>query len=852
MSQAEQSERQEHADDSDDSGSFGDAAAWPPPSYSVPDGHFDELRGDDGQLRPPWKRFLEHAGDLGSDRLARVQQQAARRIRENGVTYNLQTDGDSGRSRAWTVDALPFLLSASEWEPLAQGLRQRARLLEAMAADLYGEQRLVTDGLVPAALVLGHPDFARSVMRSAVPGGVRLHQVAFDLGRGPDGTWRVVGTRAQSPSGSGYALENRITISRLFPDAFRETHVHMLARFFRSVQARLRESAGPAGRRAHVVLLTPGPFSETYFEHAWLARYLGFTLAEGGDLTVREDRVYLQTLSGLEPVAGILRRLDDDFCDPLELRADSALGVAGLVSAWRAGNVVIANAFGAGILESPGLYGFLPPVCEHLLGQTLETASVPTWWCGEAAAFADAAADAETMVLKPAFSGTRMEPVFLGDLDAGRREALLAETAARGEGFVLQQKMPLSHVPVWTDGRLESRAVMLRVFLVADGEGDYRVMPGGLARVAGSDDGIVSGQRGGGSKDTWILSDAPVERFSMLRTARPAEEIARGPRGLSSRAGENLFWFGRYAERAENLARHLRAMLPRLVDNETFTDSLFVPVLECGRGSGLFGEQFHGDLPSLADSGEEVFRLAFGRGSGGGIAHDLEHASLAAAAVRDWLSSDSWRLITELSRSFPRSAPTTLADVQSVVERLIVTLAAVAGFEADRMIRDDGWRMVAIGRQLERLVETAAAVRVVSSSRDRDDPALLEWLLDLSDASIPYRARYRSLPEWLAVADLLVHDDSNPRSVACLLAGIAALVRQFPEPGADLAWLAEDIGSSARRAVDARRGELFRPSGDVATFLARAEGLALGLSEAFALRYFRHAYLTPHATAGIR
>ena len=824
-------------------------AAWPPSWYRVPDGHFDELLDHDRVLRPAWRSFVEHAGDLSPERLARTNAQAAMRLRENGITYNVHADVTGAASRAWTVDALPFLLGASEWEPLARGLAQRARLLEAMAADFYGEQRLVTDGFVPPALVLGHPDFTRAVAGAKVPGGIRLHQVAFDLGRGTDGTWRVIGTRAQSPSGAGYALENRITVSRLFPDAFRELHVHMLARFYRAVQSRLRDAPGVGDRHAQVVLLTPGPWSETYFEHAYLARYLGFTLAEGADLTVRDERVWLRTLSGLEPVAGILRRLDDDFCDPLELRADSALGVPGLVGAWRAGNVVLGNAFGTGVLESPGLYGFLPPLCEHLLGEPLAIASVATWWCGEAAAFADAAAEPASMLLKPAFSGTRMEPVLLAALDDAGREEKLAMVRERPDGFVLQQNVALSHVPVWSEGGLESRAMMLRVFLVADGEGDYRVMPGGLARIAATGSDIVSGQRGGSSKDTWVLSDAPVEHFSLLERGRPGGEVPSRSRGLASRAGENLFWFGRYAERAENRARLLRSTLPRLFDAEYFPESLYDVVVGCCRDDGLLGELPRGFVPGLDGSGSELVARTFAPPSGLGIAHDLLAASRAAAAARDWLSSDSWRLISALPGDFAAPASGSFVEALSVLDHVVVSLAAVAGLETERMVRDDGWRVVALGRNIERLVALVSSAMQVAASAERDAPPLLEWLLDLSDATITYRARYRSLPDWAGVADLLVYDDTNPRSASYLLGKLADHVARLPEAGLDV--LTGEIAAAARRAADARGGFPFVPAAPLHDFLARARSLALSLSDALALRYFRHVDDTPRSTVGI-
>ena len=389
------------------------------PSYRVPAGHFDELLEGDGALRSHWQGFVRHAGELSAEDLSRKHARVARQIHDNGVTYNVYAAAE-GPTRPWALDALPLIIPTTQWEPLAAGLRQRARLLNALAADVYGEQRLIAEGLIPPALVFGHPGFLRPCHGVRPAGGVFLHQVAFDLARGPDGQWWVVGSRTQAPSGAGYALENRLTVSRLFPDAFRDLRVHMLAQFFRGLQDMLLASAPCDGETPHVALLTPGPYNETYFEHAYLARYLGFTLVEGGDLTVRDDRVYLKTLTGLEPVHALLRRLDDDFCDPLELRADSTLGVPGLVQAWRAGTVLVANAFGTSVLESPALLGFMPTACQRMLGQSLAVPSIATWWCGEPAALDDAAPRLAEMVVKPAFPDVRKEPVFLGGSRRGR------------------------------------------------------------------------------------------------------------------------------------------------------------------------------------------------------------------------------------------------------------------------------------------------------------------------------------------------------------------------------------------------------------------------------------------------
>jgi uncharacterized circularly permuted ATP-grasp superfamily protein/uncharacterized alpha-E superfamily protein len=812
-----------------------------PWAYEVPDGHLDELLAESSGLRSHWRRFADHAGALAGEQLSQKQTRIARQIHENGVTYNVYAAA-AGPARPWGLDVLPLVLPAAGWELLTSGLRQRARLLNAMAADFYGEQCLLKEGLVPPALVLAHPGFLRACHGVVPPSGVFLHQVAFDLAHGPDGRWWVVGTRAQAPSGAGYALENRVTVSRLFPDAFRELRVHMLAPFFRVLLDTLLSGAPSEGETPHVALLTPGPYNETYFEHAYLARYLGFTLVEGGDLVVRDDRVYLKTLSGLRRVHAILRRLDDDFCDPLELRADSTLGVPGLVQAWRSGQVLIANAFGTGVLESPGLFGFLPAACRRLLGEEMALPSVATWWCGEPAALEDGAGHLGDMVIKPAFPDRALEPVFGGALDPDGREEWLGRLRSSPELYCLQERLPLSHAPVFDAGRLESRAMMLRVFLASDGRGDYHVMPGGLNRIAGEERHVVSGQYGGSSKDTWVLSDAPVESFSLLPGRLRPEDIERAPRPLSSRAGEGLFWLGRYAERSENVARLLRAVLTRLPDRDALPPKLHPPIVRTCVHHGLLqgaAEEHIGaphrlehDLIAGMFEGKEVASLAFNVGQ----------TVRVAGTVRERLSTDNSRLLNRLIRAFSESPGPArgLAEGLELVDRTIVSLVAVGGLELAHMTRDDGWRCLGLGRLIERLLYVTSTVAEVLVSGEADEPALLEWLLDLSDSVTTYRARYMRPPEWLPVADLLLFDRTNPRSAAFQLVKLVNQVRLLPEAGLtemveriDRAWAA------CREAQEPGNETLMRREA-LATFLRESQDLALGLSDALTLRYFSH------------
>ena len=468
--------------------------------------------------------------------------------------------------RPWNLDAIPLMIPPSEWSQLEAGLIQRARLLNLILADLYGPQQLLRGGQIPPALVFANPGFWRPCHGVRVSGNTYLHLLAVDLARGPDGEWWVISDRTQAPSGAGYSLENRIVMAETFPDLFREFQVKRLASFFRSFRDTLLRLSPVTRDNPRVVLLTPGPFNETYFEHSYLARYLGFTLVQGGDLTVRDSRVFLKTLEGLKPVDVILRRVDDSFCDPIELRSDSFLGVAGLVEAVRAGNVTVANALGSGLIETSAFMPFFPGLSRRMLGEDLKLPSVATWWCGQPEALRYVLDNLDFLVIKPAFPSKGMEPVFGGKLGADERSRLIARIRESPHEFAGQELLNLSTVPVWSEEHgLTPRRVVLRVYLAAAGD-SWVVMPGGLARVSPSiDTPVVSMQRGGGSKDTWVLSDGPVDTFSLQRPRDVPVELNRGVvSDLPSRAADHIFWLGRYAERSEHLARVLRCILIRL------------------------------------------------------------------------------------------------------------------------------------------------------------------------------------------------------------------------------------------------------------------------------------------------
>ena len=419
--------------------------------YRQAPGVYDEMCVEPGVLRPHWDRYIASLSSLGGKELAHRWQIARQRIRENGVTYNVYGD-PLGTDRPWSLDAIPMLIPDAEWSYLEAGLIQRARLLNTILADLYGPQKLLLNGDLPAALVFANPAFWRACHDVPVPGSNYLHLLAVDLARSPDGQWWVISDRTQAPSGAGYALENRIVMAETFPDLFRETQVHRLASFFRDFRETLLRLSPAARTHPRVVLLTPGPLNETYFEHSYLARYLGFTLVQGGDLTVRENRVFLKSLEGLRPVDVILRRMDDGFCDPLELRSESYLGVPGLVEAVRSGNVAVANALGSGLLETSAFIPFLPGLSRTLLGERLALTVGRHLVVRPAGSESVCTPESGFSGDQAGFPAKGMEPVFGGRLEPAQRSRLLAQLEHQPNDFVGQELLNLSSVPVWSDG----------------------------------------------------------------------------------------------------------------------------------------------------------------------------------------------------------------------------------------------------------------------------------------------------------------------------------------------------------------------------------------------------------------
>ncbi|MEI8394697.1 MAG: circularly permuted type 2 ATP-grasp protein [Rhodospirillaceae bacterium] len=763
--------------------------SFPASGYGKPESPFDEMVTGNSRMRAHWKLFMSSLGPLNPENMAERWEGARRLLRQNGVTYNIYGD-PQGIERPWPLDLVPLILSAEEWRRIESGVAQRARLLNNFLADLYGPQTLIRSGRLPASLIYGDPGFHRACHGVTVPGGQYLHLYAVDLVRGAEGRWWVLGDRTSTPSGAGYALENRSVLSQVLPEPHRYCQIERLAPFFNTFRDSLVALA-PRHKQPRVVLLTPGPYNETYFEHAYLARNLGITLVEGGDLAVRDRRVFLKTLSGLEPVDVILRRLDDAYCDPLELRADSSLGVAGLLQAVRAGTVVVANALGSGLMESMSFKSFLPSLCRHMLGEELQLPSVATWWCGQDVELSWVLNNLEHMVIKGANRSVLFDPIFCSELSAEKRAELRAALIKRPGDFVGQEKITLSTAPVWQSHGLQAHHVVLRVFAAAVGS-EYLVMPGGLTRVA-SEPGqlVVSMQRGGGSKDTWVLS--PREHQDMAMSGRVPIDSRIGteprptelrPRKLGSAAGDlpsrvadGLFWLGRYAERCDFAVRVLRGTTNRLIDGDVpgAADEL-APLLRLLVWHGMLPVELSSRDASTREILPAVRAAIFDPEHPTGLRANVQRMHRAAHSVRDRLSRDMWRVISRIDNS--NGHPPGITEGVGLLEpldELVTSLSALFGLEQESMERGPGWRFLTIGRRLERgsqavgmlrCLRLADPVRPGDDARPQSLAATLEVMLELTESFMTYRERYFAAVQRAPVLQLLLVDTDNPRALA--------------------------------------------------------------------------------------
>ena len=832
-------------------------------SYRPAAGAYDELMAGDGAVRRHWRWFLDAFAGLDDDERAHALEVAQHLLRENGVTYVARGETEHG-NRPWQLDLIPLLVEQAEWQRLEAALVQRAQLLNSVLADLYGPQRLLKEGVIPAALVYGNPQFLRPCHGIAVPGGVHLHFVAFDLARAADASWWVLSNRTQAPSGAGYALENRIVASRALPELFAQANVQRLASFFGAFSEHFLALSRHDEPLA--VVLSPGPTKEAYFEHAYLARYLGYTVVEGSDLTVRDDRLYLKTVAGLKVVDLLLRRVPSDMCDPLELNTNSGLGVPGLLQAARAGHVAIANALGSGLVENDALISFLPGLCRFLRGEELIMPSIATWWCGQSRERHYVTQNLDRLVVRKVVSPKTIfapgRDSYIGpELNEADRDRLAREIARHGHAFIGQEMVSLSTTPTWRDGDgLGPAPMTLRVYLAAGPDG-YQVMPGGLTRVALNAPARAPWLGPGDlSKDTWVLWREPVDTFSVFTQPHHELRLKRSGSDLPSRTADNLFWLGRYAERSEGAVRLLRSLVVRLggeagssADSAMLERLVSLLVIQDHLSQRRARRALEVGIRAVE---QEFSNILFDPDSPDGLARVLGNVRRIAELVRERLSHDTWQIIkdlTEITATWRLGEGQELDDARRLLNRMIQLSAALNGMVLENMTRGYGWRFLDMGRRLERAQHGARLVRHLAAHGDPEATGMLDLLLELADSTMTYRTRYRASPRLHTALDLVLADETNPRSLLFQLMAIDEHLAILPLEARDAGLspakrLTTGLCTDLRLADMARLCEVSGKRGlrvNLDRLVRRLEAGVQELSDVVARTYFSHS-LTQH------
>ncbi|MAM60246.1 circularly permuted type 2 ATP-grasp protein [Maritimibacter sp. UBA3975] len=734
--------------------------------YAPQSGVSDELFDATGRMRPVWQPFVDAFTGLSRAEIAGRFERGNQYLRDAGV-YFRQYSNEPLQEREWPLSHVPVVLHETEWETICAGLAQRADLLEAVMADLYGPGRLVAEGHLPVDLVAESDHWLLPMVGVPPAGGHYLHVLAFEIGRSPDGSWFVLGDRTQAPSGAGFALENRMATSRMFPESFSNDRIHRLAGFFNDFRGALdRLATGPDGQPRRTGILTPGPANDAYFEHTYIARYLGLMLLEGEDLTVQNGQAMVRTIEGPEPVGALWRRIDGQFADPLEFDPDSRIGTPGLMESVATGNLALANALGSGVLEARAMMAFLPRISRVLTGKPLSIPNIATWWCGAAKERDYVRANAGRMVIGPAgavdlpfdWSSASVVAGTLRDTARGSLDELLA---TEGATLVGQEAVNLSTTPAWVGdgdtGALRPSPMTVRVFATRTPEG-WRFMKGGYARIGPEGDAAaLAMQRGGTVADVWIAADAPVPQPTL--DAAPATFRRQRSGTLPSRAADNLFWLGRYMERCEDLIRLVRAYHLRLATMEGPDDPRLKLILNY-------------TAPFGADATQAMPDALLAR---------LSAAQDCASKIRDRFSMDGWHALRDLSQTMREMQGTTRPG-DDAARAMSVLLRKITGFNGlvhENMYRFAGWRFLSLGRAIER---ADGLVAMLATFTDEAAPAgALDVAVEVADSVMTHQRRYRVNTNRETVVDLLALDADNPRAVLFQIAELERLAAGLPK-----------------------------------------------------------------------
>ncbi|WP_292950955.1 MULTISPECIES: circularly permuted type 2 ATP-grasp protein [unclassified Neptuniibacter] len=759
----------------------------PSSNFSVPDGHYNEAF-DLGLPRSHWQYLLESIETLGHDGLQDRHKKAERILRDDGATYNLASGPLD--SKTWELDPIPMLIPSEEWSLIEAGLTERAELLNLILKDIYGPRELIRQAVIPPEIIYSHPGFLRQCQDIQLPNDHQLTLHAADMIRGADGKIIIIGDRTQSPSGAGYALENRTVLSRVVPSLFRDSQVHRLSHFFQSLRNTLASLAKDKTDDPLIVILTPGAYSETYFEHTYLSNYLGYPLVQGSDLIVRDGCVWLKSLNGLSKVNVIMRRVDDIYCDPVELKSNSYLGIPGLLEVIRNGNVAVSNPLGSGILETPALLKYMPQISQHFLGRDLKLPSVDTWWCGDKSDLNFIKSNLDSLIIKPAMRKASSPSVYGHMLTAESRSEILARIEASPHEFVAQSYVTPSYLPAWQDNEILTRPSIFRSFTVSNqvaNQSTYTVMAGGLTRVGLSQQAtVVTNQAGSQSKDTWILASEPEKQTTLIEDNSGIINLAHEA-NLPSRVIENLFWMGRYAERAESNMRLMRTVFMQMNGIEPLPEKSKKMLLQALSQQTNCLPGFM-DIEKLDNPDQELIDIILDSNRSSSIKSSLLALLTCSEEVKEMLSADTHRIINdirdnlfELERSYISGLP---SAPEESLDPLVTTLLAMSGLSHESMLQGVGWKFQEIGRRTERALQTARLIQslLTTALPQSQQQQILESVLLSVEALITFRRRYRTHTDVAHGLELLMLDETNPRSIIYQLQCLLNHFKDLPQP----------------------------------------------------------------------
>jgi len=809
-----------------------------------------------------WKIFFNSFSQLGEDEILNRRQDMMRFLKENGVTYNIYGD-PMGFNRPWKLDIVPFLINREDWELIESGLVQRATLFDLILKDIYGSRELLRSGLLPMEIIYNHSGFLRQCAGIQLPGKHHLVLYSADMARTEDGKIWVLNDRTQAPSGSGYALENRLTMARIVPELFNGLKVRRLSPYFHSLRNALTSIAPANVRDPRIVILTPGPRNETYFEHAYLSSHLGFTLVQGNDLMVKDNFVWLKTLGGLEKVDVIMRRLDDIYCDPLELKEDSQLGIPGLLQAVRRGHVSIANPLGSSVIENPGLMPFLPAISKYLLGEDLKLPSIASWWCGQDWALNYVLENISTLIVKKiSRTSNTSTSVDATALTEKQLKELKDRIKAQPFLYVGQEKANFAASPSLVNGRIEGRDALFRSFAVSN-NGTYTAMEGGLTRTSGENGNyIISNQLGGISKDTWIISAETGSTFNVRKELEQAPENTSNYKSevLPSHTAENLFWVGRYAERVLGNARFQRTVMQFVEEaNKAFSDNDEIIKESLLKALSLYTHTFPGFIgpdgeEKLKDPWEELGDILFDASKVGSLAHNVGLFNRAVYTVRDHWSTDTWRVLRDMEEGWQKAYEARQTSHHRMIyalDNLITCMVAFIGLNRESISREQGWTLLNMGRKTEQslLLINMLRVTLVNGYDDQVEYILQEAVLKSNECLVNYRYKYRSHLKLSLVLDLMILDPLNPRSLIYQLERLKADVSSLPKITTGHALpeherIALEAYTLVKLAVKEKLAESDRSSGsrkNLDAFLNKMNKLLYTLPNVISKSYFMHA-----------